>query len=371
MAFSEKAKLTALAIVHVFETSKPLGDPSAIAVLNDGAGISYGINQFTHRAGSLYDVAAAYLASGAAAGRGVIFDRMATLKKRTAAAIAQLSADTALKAALRSAGRTPEMAAAQQKVAFERYLKPALDACEGSNFTLPLSLAVIYDSMVHGSYARIRDRVTVNPASRTKVAFERAWIAEYVRQRDVWLRSIARLRATASRTAFFNAEIVKGNWRLELPLNVHGVRLTDAMFAVPAAEQPAATLPDSQEESPAAAANDSPDDNAAAKLPAPDQQTVSVTAAAPTGFLAKLKAHVAALGLSTASLFGLKEWLNVEFSQQTVELLKIIIPTLLVLGFLGFVTWYVAEKVIGWKTLRLKADYETDPTRHNLNIIGQ
>jgi hypothetical protein len=52
--FSERDKLIALAIVHIFETGKAFGDYTAVAVLNDGAGISYGINQFTHRSGSLY-----------------------------------------------------------------------------------------------------------------------------------------------------------------------------------------------------------------------------------------------------------------------------------------------------------------------------
>jgi hypothetical protein len=39
--------LKALAIVNIFETGKPFGEFAAVAVLNDGAGISYGISQFT------------------------------------------------------------------------------------------------------------------------------------------------------------------------------------------------------------------------------------------------------------------------------------------------------------------------------------
>ncbi len=64
MAFNEIDKLKALAIVHIFETSRPFGEYAAYAVLNDGAGVSYGINQFTHRSGSLFEVIRNYLASG-------------------------------------------------------------------------------------------------------------------------------------------------------------------------------------------------------------------------------------------------------------------------------------------------------------------
>ncbi len=44
MTFTEIDKLKAVAIVNIFETSRPFGDYAAYAVLNDGAGVSYGIN---------------------------------------------------------------------------------------------------------------------------------------------------------------------------------------------------------------------------------------------------------------------------------------------------------------------------------------
>ena len=69
MSFSEKDKLKALAIVHIFETSKAFGDYGACVVLNDGAGVSYGINQFTHRSGSLLEVITAYFRNGGTVGR--------------------------------------------------------------------------------------------------------------------------------------------------------------------------------------------------------------------------------------------------------------------------------------------------------------
>jgi hypothetical protein len=139
-----------------------------------------------------------------------------------------------MKAALRKLGKDELMQRAQHEIAFEKYLKPALDACEGSDFVLPLSLCVIYDSMNHGSFAKIRDRVKIEPpgnGSMKPIEFEKLWITRYVMSRDRWLESIPRLAPTDYRTDFFIDEIRRGNWQLELPLHVHGVKLTASMFS--------------------------------------------------------------------------------------------------------------------------------------------
>lgn len=271
MAFDDKAKLKALAIVHVFETSKPFGDYSAVAVLNDGAGVSYGINQFTHRSGSLYAVVNTYLGEGGLVGQKELTEAMPTLRKTSPAAIAALSSDRAFKDALKRAGRTPEMHLAQQQIMENMYLLPAVDACEGSDFRHPLSLAVVYDSINHGSFARIRDTVKVSDAN------EEGWITEYVRHRHAWLSSVPRLKSTNYRTKFFLDQIARGNWDLDLPLNVHGVRLTEKMF-----QDSAAT--------PAAISEDTPADGTPADGPAnlpeieqpPTSQSVAETATAST-----------------------------------------------------------------------------------------
>lgn len=241
MAFSELDKLKALAIVHIFETSKPFGDYSAVAVLDDGAGISYGINQFTHKSGSLAAVLERFLELGGEWSNAIHKSWASITNRRD---IANVSADRNLKADLAGIGNNPLMQQAQREIAFELYLKPALDACEGSDFTLPLSLAVIYDSMNHGSWEKIRDRVQFAlPASIKPEEFEKEWIHEYVQKRDAWLESVPRLRKTHYRTDFFIAQIARGNWHLDLPLNVHGFKLTDANFQNMAAEQPAIDPP--------------------------------------------------------------------------------------------------------------------------------
>ncbi len=223
MTFSTSDKLKALAITNIFETSTAFGNFAAVAVNDDGAGISYGISQFTHASGSLAVVIEEYFARGGAVGREVIASRIEFLKDRRAKAVERLASDNALKNALRAAGLTSEMRAAQISVAERLYLAPAIAACAGSGFVEPLSLAVIYDSINHGSFEKIRDKISA-------ALPERQWIAAYVRVRDEWLRSVPRLKKTAYRTAFFSGEIRRGNWRLDPPLNVNGFRLTEEIL---------------------------------------------------------------------------------------------------------------------------------------------
>jgi hypothetical protein len=238
MSFSERAKLKALAIVHIFETSKPFGDYGAVAVLNDGAGISYGINQFTHKSGSLWKVLNRFRTLGGELPASVV-EAMADFQNGRN--IVKRSNDKTIRTALKNLGKNELMQRAQREIAFEAYLKPAIDACEGSGFVMPLSLAVIYDSINHGSYAKIRDRVDVKPpgnGSMKPEEFEMLWISQYVRKRDQWLESIPRLAPTDYRTDFFLAQIARGNWQLKLPLNVHGFTLTDEHISISAAATP-------------------------------------------------------------------------------------------------------------------------------------
>jgi len=226
MSFTEFQKMKAAAIVNIFETGRPFGSYAALAVLDDGAGISFGISQFTHRSGSLAAVVTRYLDNGGVVARNVLEDQLVTLRSTTRPAITAAAGNRQLKNALRAAAVTREMREAQHFTAFEKYMAPALRACEGSGFTQTLSLAVIYDSITHGSWERIRDRVTLGRGG--SVDPERAWITAYVKARHTWLRSIPRLRPTSYRTSFFLLQILAGNWGLDLPLRVQGYSLSSS-----------------------------------------------------------------------------------------------------------------------------------------------
>ena len=221
----------AAAIVNVFETGKPRGNYAALAVLNDGAGVSYGIKQFTHRSGSLLQVVEKYLLTDATAGRETLLARLAILRRSTKPAIDTLAGDERFKQALKDAAATNEMRLAQEAVAFGRYMNGALGECQALGLTLPLSLAVVYDSVVHGSWPRLSGHLG-------PVRDEKVWISSYVKHRHEWLKSIPRLKVTTYRTGFFLKEIARGNWQLELPVNVHGYALKNSDLQLPATTPP-------------------------------------------------------------------------------------------------------------------------------------
>jgi chitosanase len=243
MTFTATDKLKAMAIVSVFETGKPFGKFSTVAVLDDGAGISYGFSQFTHRSGALAAVLDKYLLLGGTLGTEVIKSRMPIVRRVTKSAIDNLAEDRAFKNALRAAGITGEMRQAQIEIAMERYLQPAINECERLGFTSPLSLAVIYDSITHGSYERFRDAtskssppyeggVDAGTADGVVLSFEQKWITEYVHRRDQWLASVPRLTKTRYRTQFFLKEISRKNWELVLPIKPNGVTINEAAIEV-------------------------------------------------------------------------------------------------------------------------------------------
>jgi hypothetical protein len=228
----------AAAIVNIFETGKPSGNYAALAVLNDGAGISYGIKQFTHRSGSLLQVVEKYLAENSETARETIESRLPLLRRSTKLAIDTLAGDERFKQALKDAAKTIEMRSAQDSVATERYMAKALGECKALGLALPLSLAVVFDSVVHGSWLSLSGQLG-------PVRDEKTWIKRYVEHRHEWLRSIPRLRTTTYRTTFFLKEIARANWQMKLPMYVHGYLLKESDFPEAETPQPpAATPPD-------------------------------------------------------------------------------------------------------------------------------
>ncbi len=237
MTFTETDKLKTLAIIRIFETSRPFGDYAACVVLNDGAGVSYGICQFTHRSGSLAAVVEKYLANGGSSGAATLAASVAALKDTSPPSLRQIAANHLFRNALRAAAATREMREAQQAIAFERYLAPAIALCVKCRFVEPLSLAVLCDSLVHGSFYRVARGVQAD------LRDERAWITAYVRRRHLWLASFPRLKMTRYRTRFFLDQIAISNWDLKLPVMVHDVRLMPEMVTSPDDRAAGATIP--------------------------------------------------------------------------------------------------------------------------------
>lgn len=218
MTFSERAKSAVRAIVSVFETGKADGDYSAVAVLADGAGISYGAHQATHRSGSLALVVVEYLK---AVPDSPLSAYLPELRDKSNGSIERTSRNQTLKAGLRQAGRSAEMKAAQNVVFDKKYMQPAISAAEGSGFKHPLTLAVIYDSKIQGSYDRVRDRV---PAGLT----EQVWAKRFIAERRSFLANNRKsiVRGTVYRPDALSKLAEAGNWNLNTPFTVRGVRVT-------------------------------------------------------------------------------------------------------------------------------------------------
>lgn len=229
MSFKKLDILKAFAIVHIFETSKAIGDPATVAVLTDGAGFSVGISQFTDKSGSLEDVIREYLRLGGTVGAEDLKDFLANAKNKSPQAISARARNAKYRAALVAAGKTSLMRQAQENIAIKNYMNPSIRAAEGSGFSLPLSLAVIYDANNQGGYATVRDLVTVHRSDFTSdIAFEKAWITSFCAKRKHWLatRPKAIVHATVYRPDFFLGEIGRSNWNLNFPMTVHGHKLT-------------------------------------------------------------------------------------------------------------------------------------------------
>ncbi len=226
---SDLQKAAAQAIVNVFETGKTLGDYARVTLLSGDPGhLTYGRSQTTLGSGNLYLLIKAYCEMpGAACARALepYLPRLANID-------IALDRDMAFRELLKEAGGDPAMQDAQDGFFDRVYWTPAARTAGALGFATALSTAVVYDSLIHGSWSALRDRTTAKhgaPAS----AGEKPWIAAYVNERRNWLatHSNALLRRTVYRMDAFNALIKAGNWPLGVPLAVCGVTVDRAALS--------------------------------------------------------------------------------------------------------------------------------------------
>lgn len=224
MAFTKKNKAAVKALVSCHETGKPVANYSAIVVLNDDAGITFGAHQATHKSGSLYKIVKMYCDVSDSALSKKLDPFVAGFKN--AALRHKYAANKELKKLLVSAGAEPAMRYAQDKVFEINYLEPATQAVLGSGWTHPLTLAVVYDAMIQGGWTKCRDRVSATD--------EKAWVKKFVAVRRAWLGSSSRqvVRNSVYRMTTFEKLIANNNWELDTPFIVHGVKVTDEHLAV-------------------------------------------------------------------------------------------------------------------------------------------
>src|SRR6476659_1097112 len=152
---NELQKKTAKAIVNIFETGRVGGDYGAVTVLKGDTGhLNYSRSQTTLGSGNLFLLVRGYCARADAQ----FASDLAPFLPGLAARDVSLDRTTALREALRDAGDDTAMRNEQDRFFDEHYFDPSLAAATARGITEPLGATVVYDSTVHGGFARVAAR---------------------------------------------------------------------------------------------------------------------------------------------------------------------------------------------------------------------
>ena len=218
---------TVKAIVNVFETGRAAGDYSSVTVLAGDAGhLTYGRSQSSLGSGSLYQLLRQYCAVPGAQFAAHIQPYLGRIQRRDIS----LDNDANLRSILRAAGSDPVMQAAQDAFFDENYFNPACASAAACGLNSALAHAVVYDSCVQGNWHALRDATNSRcGAVGTNGVTEQQWVKTYVETRRAWLASAKPpLPASAYRMDAFLQLIGAARWDLSLPVQVHGVTITEA-----------------------------------------------------------------------------------------------------------------------------------------------
>jgi chitosanase len=223
---------TAQAIVNIFETGRAQGDYGKVTLLAGDTGhLTYGRSQTTLASGNLYLLIKAYVAAPGAACAAALSPYLPRIEDIDLG----LDRDMAFRALLQDAGGDPVMHDVQDGFFDRVYWQPAIRSADFIGVTTPLGTAVVYDSRIHGSWHRMRDR-TVERHGKLTDSGEQPWIGRYVTVRRDWLanHSNTLLRKTVYRMDAFRRLIESDAWNLDLPLHVRGVRIDEDVLDGPA-----------------------------------------------------------------------------------------------------------------------------------------
>jgi chitosanase len=236
MMLTPSQKAAAQAIVNVFETGSVRGDYGSVTLLPGDTGhLTFGRSQTTlatrNGAGLLGTLIDEYCHTPGARFAQALSRYIARAKQPDLG----LDHDTRFKNLLRASADDPVMRDVQD-VFFDREYWQRAERAAAGRFLLPLSVAVTYDSVVHGSWSALSRR-TDEAAGTLATLGEQRWITAYVEQRRQWLAHHANvlLRKTTYRMETFARLIELGQWNLELPFVVRGLEVSEAtLSALPA-----------------------------------------------------------------------------------------------------------------------------------------
>lgn len=211
-----------LDIINILEVGQPQGNYDEVAFLpGDSGRLSYGITQCSNSSGNLYLLIREYIIR-----KGQFADEfkdkyLRLLMERDES----LDVSKEFSALLKLAAKDEVMKATQDDFQKKRFLNPAKARLSSMGFSLPLTLAIITDSYVHGGFDIVLNRMKKQGASIPKN--EKVFCVEYLKARVNWLRSKGGiLSQTVYRAATFQALANAGRWNLSGPFKIRGYKWT-------------------------------------------------------------------------------------------------------------------------------------------------
>lgn len=184
-------KKTAESIINIFETSEVLGNYGQVTVISGDTGhLTFGRSQTTLGSGNLYKLLKRYCDNGGARFGGRLEPFLPPCKRKDT----RLDDDLTLHNVLRASADDVVMRDTQDQFFDQEYWQPAAAAADRLGLVSPLSVTVVYDSFVHGSWPKMRDRTTNRVGTVAEVG-EQRWVQTYVTTRRGWPAIRARISA--------------------------------------------------------------------------------------------------------------------------------------------------------------------------------
>ncbi len=229
---SDLQKRTAQSIINIFETGKVRGDYGNVTYVPGDAGqLTYGRSQTTLPTGNLYLLIRAYCSADGAQYGAALEPFLPALKNRDP----KLNTDANLKSLLHSAGADPVMQNVQDEFFDRIYWAPAAAAAQALQVASALGMTTVYDSVVHGAWKIIRDKVGAAVGAPAQVGEHRG-ISSYIQTRRAWLAAgYPLLRKTVYRMDALRELCDQNAWELGLPLRVRGLTIDESTLGGPGA----------------------------------------------------------------------------------------------------------------------------------------
>jgi len=226
---TELQRKAAQSIVNIFETGRPRGDYGQVTLLpGDSGHLTYGRSQTTLASGNLYLLIKAYCEAEDAGFAAMLSGYLERLADRDLT----LDNDMEFRRLLRDAGEDPVMYDVQDQFFDRVYWDPSVASATAIGLGTALGTGVVYDSRVHGSWGRIRNRTNERYGSVSDVG-EETWITNYVQERRDWLANHSNelLHRTVYRMDALRQLIDAGNWELALPFYVRGILIDENVLS--------------------------------------------------------------------------------------------------------------------------------------------